>query len=308
MHQLFQSWWHLSLTDEEKGTHSVGGNNSTFSNERRTIACFERESNIWYLLILMRFIRWSLKGWTGLTYRGSRHTVLILSFLLESRYLGLPANIKGVDYLTGKGKSQKALIKQEVVKPQQVIAVSVKSSGCILEDGRGLVVAGTWSVPVKGPMYQSFNCAKRRFYSTNSIDNRLDLGVYLGKKVESNSKLWERALKNPQKVHYDLKGYMKDLNLWVMAHHKIVQKSEIGLDSEYTTSRVLVPTRAEMDKILSIQKRVLEGRYTFSPLSCFAGNKDYKSYFLYRKFTELAPTRRIRTSSYSCNLVETVLF
>ena len=50
---------------------------------------------------------------------------------------------KGVDYLTGKGKSQKALIKQEVVEPQQVIAVSVKSSGCILEDGRGLVVAGT---------------------------------------------------------------------------------------------------------------------------------------------------------------------
>ena len=78
-----------------------------------------------------------------MTYRGSRLTVLILSFLLESRYLGLLANIKGVDYLTGKGKSQKALIKQEVVKPQQVIAVSVKSSGCILEGGRGLVVAGT---------------------------------------------------------------------------------------------------------------------------------------------------------------------
>ena len=54
-------------------------------------------------------------------------------------------------------------------------------------------------------MYQSFNCAKRRFYSTNSIDIRLDLGVYLvpsgpsplrvtsppcglGKKVESNGK------------------------------------------------------------------------------------------------------------------------
>lgn len=124
-----------------------------------------------------------------MTYRGSRHTVLILSFLLESRYLGLLANNQGVDYLTGKGKSQKALIKQEVVEPQQVIAVSVKSSGCILEDGRGPVVAGILTVPVKGPMYQSFNCAKRRFYSTNSIDIRLDLGVYLGKKVESNVKL-----------------------------------------------------------------------------------------------------------------------
>ena len=99
-----------------------------------------------------------------------------------------------------------------------------------------------------------------------------------------------------------------------MAHYMIVQKSELGLDSEYTTSRVLVPTRAEIDKILSIQKRVLEGRYTFSSMSCFVspsgglGNKDYKSYFLYRKFPELAPTSRIRKSSYSCNLVETVLF
>lgn len=87
-----------------------------------------------------------------------------------------------------------------------------------------------------------------------------------------------------------------------MAHHKIVQKSELRLDSEYSTSRVLVPTRAEMDKILSIQKRVLEGRYTFSHLSSFGtpprgggplpkgnGNKDSKSYFLYRKFPELAP-------------------
>ena len=74
-----------------------------------------------------------------------------------------------------------------------------------------------------------------------------------------------------------------------MAHHKIVQKSELGLDSEYTTSRILVPTRAEMDKILSIQKRVLEGRYTFSPVSSFAGNKESKSYFLYRIFPELAP-------------------
>ena len=99
-----------------------------------------------------------------------------------------------------------------------------------------------------------------------------------------------------------------------MAHHKIVQKSGLGLDFGYTTSRILVPTRAEMDKILSIQKRVLEGRYTFSSMSCFVspsgglGNKDYKSYFLNRKFPELAPTSRIRKSSYSCNLVETVLF
>ena len=62
-------------------------------------------------------------------------------------------------------------------------------------------------------MYQSFNCAKRRFYSTNSIDIRLDHGVYLGMKVENNGKLWERSLQNPQKVHYDLKGYMKDVNL-----------------------------------------------------------------------------------------------
>ena len=75
-----------------------------------------------------------------------------------------------------------------------------------------------------------------------------------------------------------------------MAHHKIVQKSGLGLDFGYITSRILVPTRAEMDKILSIQKRVLEGRYTFSPVSSFVfpsgglGNKDYKSSFLYRKF------------------------
>jgi hypothetical protein len=77
-----------------------------------------------------------------------------------------------------------------------------------------------------------------------------------------------------------------------MAHHMIVQKGDLGLDSEYTTSRVLVPTRAEMDKILSIQKRVIEGRYTFSPVSSFAGNistlRAKKSYFLYRYFPELA--------------------
>ena len=115
--------------------------------------------------------------------------MLILSSLLESRYLGLLANNKETDYLWGK--SQKALIKLEVnsFKPQQVIVVSVKSSGYILEDGRGLVVAGTLMVPAKGPMNQSFDCAKRRFYSTNSIDNRLDAGVGLRKKVETLAKL-----------------------------------------------------------------------------------------------------------------------
>ena len=93
-----------------------------------------------------------------------------------------------------------------------------------------------------------------------------------------------------------------------MAHHKIVQKSGLGLDFGYTTSRILVPTRAEMDKILSIQKRVLEGRYTFPPVRSFLssgfGNIHSKSDFLYRKFPKLTPLN----SSYSCNLVETVLF
>jgi len=82
-------------------------------------------------------------------------------------------------------KSQKALIKLEVVKPQQVIVVSVKSPSSILEDGRGFVVAEISIFFAKGPMYQSFNCAKRRFYSTNSIDISLDEGVYLRKKVEN---------------------------------------------------------------------------------------------------------------------------
>lgn len=86
-------------------------------------------------------------------------------------------------------ESQKALIKHEVIRPQQVIAVSVKSSECILEDGRGLVVAGISIVPVKGPMYQSFYCAKRRFYSTDSQGITLDKGVYLRKKMESLAKL-----------------------------------------------------------------------------------------------------------------------
>ena len=137
---------------------------------------------------LMRLIRWSLEGWTGLTNRGSWHTVsmiwYILSFLLESRFLGLLANHQGTDYLVEEYKSQKALIKSEVVKPQQVIAVSVKSPSSILEDGRGFVVAEIPIFSAKGPMYQSFNCAKRRFYSTNSIDIWLDEGVDLRKKVE----------------------------------------------------------------------------------------------------------------------------
>ena len=138
---------------------------------------------------LMCFIRWSLEGWTGLTNRGSWHTVsmiwYILSFLLESRFLGLLANHQGTDYLVKEYKSQKALIKPEVVKPQQVIAVSVKSPSSILEDGRGFVVAEIPIFSAKGPMYQSFNCAKRRFYSTNSIDIWLDEGVDLRKKVEN---------------------------------------------------------------------------------------------------------------------------
>lgn len=159
--------------------YSLGGNNPIFSNEKRTIAYSKRglrESD--YCPIspsnLMRLIRWSLEGWTGLTNRGSWHTVsmiwYILSFLLESRFLGLLANHQGTDYLVEEYKSQKALIKSEVVKPQQVIAVSVKSPSSILEDGRGFVVAEIPIFSAKGPMYQSFNCAKRRFYSTNSID------------------------------------------------------------------------------------------------------------------------------------------
>lgn len=111
---------------------------------------------------------------------------------------------------------------------------------------------------------------------------------------EVREKLWDRAFKNPNKVHYDLRGYLKDVNLWILAHKIIVKNTELRLDFEYSSHRIL--TWAEMDKILSIQKQVLEGCYNFSPVRSHISNKaSLGKIFMWK-------------SSYSDNLVETVLF
>lgn len=66
-----------------------------------------------------------------MTHRYTRHTVSMfwygLSFFLELRNRESLAKLKGTDYSAIGGKSQKALIKLEVSKPQQVTMVSVKS-------------------------------------------------------------------------------------------------------------------------------------------------------------------------------------
>ena len=144
---------------------------------------------------------------------------------------------------------------------------------------------------------------------SNFINSRIN-----SEKVHVLKKLWERALQNPNKVHYDLKGYLKDINLWIMAHKKIVQDNKFGYYKHIY--RRLVLTRAEKDNILYIQKQVLEGSYIFSKSPSLSlkqrreRGRDPKKYipfskknnnFDYGKFPIWKP-------SYSDNLVETVLF
>lgn len=61
-------------------------------------------------------------------------------------------------------------------------------------------------------MHQSFNKVKRRFYSTISQKSKLDEGVDLSKKAENYAKEWDIA-RGRAKVHYELKGFLKDINL-----------------------------------------------------------------------------------------------
>lgn len=127
-----------------------------------------------------------------------------------------------MDYHEEMGKIKKALIKQEIIISQQCTKVSVNS--LLWREGRGSVVISiAYNILMKGSMYQGYRKAKwnyphldkprPRFYSTSSKKSKLDKDVDLRKKVENYAKLWERAFKNPNKIYYDLKGYLKDENL-----------------------------------------------------------------------------------------------
>jgi len=257
----------------------------------------------------MCLIRWNINSWTEFEYRGTGHTAWMiryrLAYLLESKFRGLLANLKDTDYREEMGNIKKALIKQETLKsPQHMLGIGELQYEIKLNIG-GQRICSNWNIlhkSMKESMYQGtrkfkyvtyLNESRPRFYSTTSKKSKLDKDVDLRLKIENYAKLWERAFNNPSKIHYDLKGYLKDENLWIMAYQKIAQNRgsvTAAVDPWDTIDGV------NIDKIKRIQRQVLENRYIWKPtLRKYIPKNNGKS------------LRPLGIPSFSDKLVETVL-
>lgn len=162
-----------------------------------------------------------------------------------------------------RGQNIEALINQEVEKLQQSDMVPVRSIyySKYLEV-RGSIVVN--HILTKGSMHRELSNLMQgsRFYSVNSVTNKPDNDVDQRKMVENYAKLWLRCNNEPHKIHYDLKGYLKDINIWIVAYHKISLNkgiSTIGVD------RYDVIDGMSLDKIKHIQKQVITNKYNWKP-------------------------------------------
>ena len=139
-----------------------------------------------------------------------------------------------------------------------------------------------------------FQSTKLRYYSTKISKSDLDKKVDLRNKVERYAKLWQIAYEDPKRTYKDLKGYLRDENLWFMAYQKIAKNrgsTTPSVNREDTIDRVNV------ERIREIIKQVLAGEYRWKPTKRVHILKaDGKS------------KRPLGIPSFSDKLVETVLY
>ena len=100
-----------------------------------------------------------------------------------------------------------------------------------------------------------------RFYSAHPIPSKQDDDVLQRENVERLGKLWLSSHENPQKIYYDLRGYLKDVNIWIIAYQK--QAKSKGATTRGTDNDTI--DGINIKKIISIQKSVLEGKYKWKP-------------------------------------------
>ena len=69
--------------------------------------------------------------------------------------------------------------------------------------------------------------------------------------------LWVSAYKNRDKIYYDLKGYLKDMNLWIMAYGKISENK--GANTPGADMQTL--DGMSMKKLTNLRNEVCRGKY-----------------------------------------------
>ena len=137
-------------------------------------------------------------------------------------------------------------------------------------------------------MYLMTSNDERRFYSTYSQPNRPDEVVVPREKVERLAKLWEASYIEPKKIYYDLKGYLKDINIWIIAYQKLATSrgaTTPGVDCDTINGTTL-------ERLEKVQKEVLIGKYEWKPSRRPKNNKE---------------KRPLGIPSFSDKLVEAVL-
>jgi group II intron reverse transcriptase/maturase len=256
----------IASTSERHFTYPVYGNKQICSNARGTIACEEREPRVSdkdpnTASRAYDFIKMKASSFNLITFCGT--SCLITNCLRRIKEFTC-AEIPNVASLLERdsnnceetGQSKTTLNKEQNLKRfNQPVSIPVKSP--IFGDGRGFVVG----LSPKGPMYLMMSHDIRRFHSTDNQSNKLDEVVIPREKVERLAKLWEASYLEPSKIYYDLKGYLKDINIWIIAYQKLAASKGAttpGVDNDTISE-------TNLERLEKIQKEVLKGEYKWKP-------------------------------------------
>lgn len=253
-------------------TYPACGKKQASSNARGTIACDEREievsdTNLNTASRAYDFAKMKTMSFNLITFCGTGHLAKN-SLIRANEYTcaeipnatsTLRCNSNNCEET---GQSKTTLNKEQTSKGfNQPTTIPVKSPFCNRQgDGRGFVLG----LSPKGPMYLMADSSRyaRRFYSTDSQPNKPDEVVVPREKVKRLAKLWKASYNEPNKIYYDLKGYLKDINIWIIAYQKLAASrgaTTPGIDDNDTISGTTI------ERIEKIQKEVLKGEYKWKP-------------------------------------------
>jgi len=253
---------------ERHSTYPACGDKQVCSNARGTIACGEREPKVSDINLntasrAYDSIKMKASSFNQITLCGSGHLIVnCLRRINEFTCAEIPNAASSLERISNNwedtGQSKTTLNKGKTPKRfNQPTTIPVKSP--IRGDGRGFVVGLPYSP--KRPIYLKTSIDARRSYSADSQPNKLDEVVVPREKVERLAKLWEASYIEPNKIYYDLKGYLKDINIWIIAYHKIAASKGAttpGVDDD--TIR-----ETNLKRLEKTQGEVLEGRYQWKP-------------------------------------------
>jgi hypothetical protein len=192
-------------------------NKQACSNAKGTIACGERELKELDIILNIAsqaydFIKMKANCLNLITFCGTGYLIInCLRRINKLTCVKIPSIASPLENSLNNcektGQSKTTLNKEQTSKRlNQSTMISVKSP---YGDGRGFVVG----LSPKEPMYLMASINAKRFYSTARQPIKPDEVVILRKKVERLAKLWEASYIAPNKIYYDLKGYLKDINI-----------------------------------------------------------------------------------------------